>query len=49
MVDWRRYIREEISHYLQENPTILGDKGRAIQVDESLFGGRRKYNKGNHH
>lgn len=47
MVDWGNFIRESISHYFLENPIILGAE-HAVQIDESLFGGRRKYNRGNH-
>lgn len=47
VVDWGRYIRETISHYYLENPLRLGG-ANAVQIDESLFGGRRKYNLGNH-
>ncbi len=38
-------MRETISHYFLENPIKLRN---TIQIDESLFGGKRKYNRGNH-
>jgi IS1 family transposase len=47
LVDWGNYVRETISHYYLENPLVLGGD-KAVQIDESLFGGRRKYNRGNH-
>jgi hypothetical protein len=45
--DWGNFIRETISHYYLENPILLG-ANNAVQIDESLFGGRRKYNRGDH-
>ena len=45
VVDWGNLIREEISYYFLKNPLILGENS-AVQIDESLFGGRRKYNRG---
>ena len=47
MVDWGCYIRESISHYFLETPLILG-QNHPVQIDESLFGGKMKYNVGNH-
>jgi transposase-like protein len=48
LVDWGAYMRETISHYYLVKPLVLGG-GYVVQVDESLFGGRRKYNRGDHH
>jgi transposase-like protein len=48
VTDWGRYIRESISHYYLENPIILGINGHAVQIDESLFGGKCKYHRGSH-
>jgi hypothetical protein len=39
------FMRETISHFFLENPIKLRN---TIQIDESLFGGKRKYNRGNH-
>jgi hypothetical protein len=39
------FMRETISHYFLENPIKLRN---TIQIDESLFGGKRKYNRGDH-
>jgi transposase len=48
LVDWGNYIRETISSYYTKNPLMLGGEN-AVQIDESLFGGKRKYHRGNHH
>jgi hypothetical protein len=47
MSNWANFIRETISHYYIVNPQQLGGV-HAVQIDESMFGGRRKYNLGNH-
>lgn len=46
--DWGRFGRESISHYYLSNPLILG-QNYPVQIDESMFGGKMKYNIGNHH
>jgi transposase-like protein len=46
MVDWGNFIRESISHYFLKNPLLLGS--HPVQADESLFGGRAKYHRGDH-
>lgn len=48
LVDWGNYVRETISNYYVKNPLILGGDN-AVQIDESLFGGKRKYHRGDHH
>jgi hypothetical protein len=47
MVDWANFIREAVSHYYLINPQKIGGS-RAVQIDESLFGGRVKYHRGDH-
>jgi hypothetical protein len=47
VVTWECYIRESISHYFMDNPLKLGLKN-TVQIDESLFGGRCKYHRGDH-
>jgi hypothetical protein len=44
---WGIFIRESISHFLMKNP-VLFDAAHPVQVDESLFGGKRKYHQGSH-
>ena len=45
LIDWTSLIRDEISFYLWKNPLKLG-KNNPVQIDESLFGKKRKYNRG---
>lgn len=47
LIDWQNFIRESISAYYLEKPLVLGGVN-AAQIDESMFGGRRKYNRGDH-
>jgi transposase-like protein len=47
LVNWANFIRETISHHYLLNPQVLGG-ANSVQIDESLFGGRRKYNRGDH-
>jgi len=47
MVDWGINIRKTISRYLTENPLVLG-KRFPVQIDESLFGGKCKFHRGDH-
>jgi transposase-like protein len=47
LVDWGNYVRESISSYFLKHPLILGTR-EPVQIDESMFGGRCKYHKGNH-
>lgn len=45
---WASFIREGITKYFLENPISLGSE-HAVQIDESLFGGKMKYHKGDHY
>jgi IS1 family transposase len=47
LVDWGCYIRETISNFFLQNPIVLGTL-HSVQIDESMFGGKRKYYRGNH-
>jgi ISXO2-like transposase domain len=47
VVDWGNYIREAISQYFLDHPLFLG-QNHPVQIDESLFGGRCKYHRGDH-
>lgn len=45
VVDWRSYVREVMTAELEAAPP-MGGPGEIVQVDESLFRGKRKYNRG---
>jgi transposase-like protein len=47
MVDWGNFIRQSMSRYLAEHPLVLG-RDHPVQIDESLFGGKCKYHRGDH-
>jgi hypothetical protein len=47
ITQWCAFIRESISHYFLEHPIVF-DLSHPVQIDESLFGGRRKFNRGDH-
>ncbi|KAK8758696.1 hypothetical protein V5799_003671, partial [Amblyomma americanum] len=43
--DWTNFIREVVAKDLLQRPR-MGGPGEEVQVDESLFRGRRKANRG---
>ena len=45
VIDWRNFVREMMTVDLQDAPR-MGGAGQTVQIDESLFRGRRKYNRG---
>ncbi len=45
IVNWSNFIRDEITKYLNSREK-LGGVDKVIQIDESLFRGKRKYNRG---
>ncbi|CAN7949123.1 unnamed protein product, partial [Ixodes pacificus] len=45
LCDWKNFIREAVADELASRPP-LGGVGEVVQVDESLFRGKRKYNRG---
>ena len=45
MVNWCNYIRDVMCIYFERSPK-MGGIGKRIQIDESLFRGRRKYHRG---
>lgn len=45
IIDWRNYTRELCQSDLATAPR-MGGPGHVVQIDESLFRGRRKYNRG---
>jgi hypothetical protein len=46
IVDWYNMYRDMLSRDLLANPIQLGGLGRVVQIDESLWSGKRKYNVG---
>uniref|UniRef100_A0A914UHI2 ISXO2-like transposase domain-containing protein n=1 Tax=Plectus sambesii TaxID=2011161 RepID=A0A914UHI2_9BILA len=46
LMDWFYYIHEMIADYLENGAAPMGGLGSEVQIDESFFGGRRKYNRG---
>ena len=47
IIQWYSYLREICSAYLINHSPRLGGVGHIVEVDESLFGRKRKYNVGN--
>ena len=47
-MDAFNFCREVCSKYLQRNPIRLGGPGVVVQIDESLFQHKAKYNRGRH-
>ena len=45
VIDWRNFTRELMVSALEQAPR-MGGVGQVVQIDESLFRGRRKYNRG---
>ncbi len=46
VVQWFSYLREIMSHWLLNNPIVLGGNNAIVQMDEALIGNKRKYNRG---
>lgn len=44
--DYYNFFRDLMSQHLLANPVSLGGPGRLVQIDESYFGGTRKYDRG---
>ena len=45
IVDWMQFCRDICVEYLVRNPMRIGDEGRIVEIDESLFA-MGKYNRG---
>lgn len=48
ITQWKYLVREAITAYFLKYPLVLG-KCNAVQIDESLIGGKKKYHRGSHH
>eukprot|EP00171_Calliarthron_tuberculosum_P022256 IDg22256t1 len=46
IVDWYNLCREVCSKRMENEPRLIGTPGHPVQIDESYFSGRRKYNRG---
>ena len=46
IIDWYNMCREVCSQVLRTQPKLVGTTDSLVQVDESYFSGRRKYNRG---
>lgn len=46
VIEWYDTFREKIIHFLKEDPIVLGESMGTIEIDESLYGKKRKYNRG---
>ena len=44
--DWQNYYRDLMSRDMVDNPVLLGGPGIVVQMDESKFAAKRKYNRG---
>uniref|UniRef100_A0A914WLE9 ISXO2-like transposase domain-containing protein n=1 Tax=Plectus sambesii TaxID=2011161 RepID=A0A914WLE9_9BILA len=45
LTDWFYYIRELIADYVDNEAKPMGGPGSEVQIEESFFGGKRKYNR----
>ena len=45
-VDWYNFVREVCAQILIADTTPIGGPGITVEIDESKFAGRRKYNRG---
>uniref|UniRef100_A0A914VHY5 ISXO2-like transposase domain-containing protein n=1 Tax=Plectus sambesii TaxID=2011161 RepID=A0A914VHY5_9BILA len=46
LTDWFYYICEMIANYLENGAAPMGGSGSEVQINESFFGGKQKYNRG---
>ena len=47
IIEFYKRLRQHISMFLQKDPISLGNsEGSIVEIDESLFGQKRKYNRG---
>lgn len=45
VIQWYQYFRDVCSHYLVQNPIMIGDPNVIVELDQSLMA-KRKYNMG---
>lgn len=47
VIEWYKFLRGLCNKFLKNNPILLGNaEGSVVEIDESLFGKKRKYNRG---
>ena len=46
LIDWFNFCREVMAMNIRGNPIKLGGPGKIVEIDESKFGKKRKYNRG---
>ena len=46
IIYWQTYLRRVCSEIIQRKPKMRGSREHPIEIDESRFAGRRKYNRG---
>lgn len=47
VIEWYKFLRGLCNKFLKNNPILLGNaEGSVVEVDESLFGKKRQYNRG---
>lgn len=47
VIEWYKFLRGLCNKFLKNNPILLGNaEGSVVEIDESLLGKKRKYNRG---
>ena len=47
IIEWYKHLRGLCKEFLKRDPILLGiAEGSVVEIDESLFGKKRKYNRG---
>ena len=46
LIDWFNFCRDVMAMNIRRNPIKLGGPGKIVEIDESKFGKKRKYNRG---
>lgn len=47
VIEWYTFLRGLCNKFLKNIPILLGNaEGSVVEIDESLFGKKRKYNRG---
>ena len=47
VIEWYKKLRQLCKEFIKRDPISLGNaEGSVVEIDESLFGKKRKYNRG---